>query len=82
MPSRPRAEEIARALGKFTRSGRGFMACCPAHHDKKPSLYLADGDNGSLVRKCHAGCTTPQVDEALGRLELCERRRAQPGLIH
>ncbi|GLS17284.1 hypothetical protein GCM10007874_02990 [Labrys miyagiensis] len=68
------AEAIAYALEKPSRSGRGFVACCPAHDDKKPSLYLADGADGGLIRKCRAGCSTAEVDEALKRLGLWEPR--------
>lgn len=48
------AEEIARALGG-RRRGRDWMARCPAHEDKSPSLAIRDGRNG-VVFYCHAGC--------------------------
>ena len=58
-----RAESIARALGGKA-SGTGFAARCPAHDDKTPSLTLADGDSGVVVR-CHAGCSQRDVLDAL-----------------
>ena len=57
------AAVIAHALGG-KRSGAGFAARCPAHNDKTPSLTIADGDSGVLVR-CHAGCSQRDVLDAL-----------------
>lgn len=41
------------------------MARCPAHDDKKPSLSIACGTQGIVV-KCHAGCSTEQICIHLG----------------
>lgn len=50
------AHEVARALSaRPTRTSRGWLAPCPAHADRDPSLHLSDGDNRLLVR-CFAGC--------------------------
>jgi putative DNA primase/helicase len=58
------AQTIAEALeGK--RSGKGFLACCPAHDDKNPSLSIDDGDNGKPVVFCNAGCSQEAVIAAL-----------------
>jgi hypothetical protein len=59
------AQVIADGLGNPKRSGRGFMVRCPAHEDNKPSLYVADGSDGSIVLKCHAGCTFQEVRSTL-----------------
>lgn len=58
-----KAESICRALGGKP-SGGGFVARCPAHDDKTPSLTIADGDSGVVV-KCHAGCSQRDVIDAL-----------------
>lgn len=59
------AETIAAALGRHTpKAGGGFMACCPAHDDRDPSLSL-DEKNGKLLYRCMAGCTQGKVLEAL-----------------
>ncbi len=64
------AESIAISLGRYSRnSGGGFIACCPAHPDKNPSLAIVDSDNGVLV-KCFAGCEQGAVIEALQGLNL------------
>jgi hypothetical protein len=46
-------------------NGRSGSACCPAHPDSRPSLTLADGDDGKLLLSCKAGCAFQQVIDAL-----------------
>ena len=50
-------------------SGNGWLARCPSHRDQRPSLSASVGDDGRVLLRCHAGCTTEQVVAALG-LEL------------
>jgi putative DNA primase/helicase len=57
------AENLAIALGGH-RAGAGWMARCPAHEDRKPSLSIRDADNKVLVH-CHAGCAQERVISAL-----------------
>jgi putative DNA primase/helicase len=57
------AEFIAKALGGF-RAGASWMARCPAHDDRTPSLSIREADGKVLVR-CHAGCEQEQVIAAL-----------------
>ena len=54
------AERIANALGG-RKVGCGWMARCPAHHDRKPSLSINDGDDGKVLVHCHAGCDQRRV---------------------
>lgn len=56
-------ESIARALGA-RRSGSCWMAKCPAHDDKNPSLSIREVD-GKVLLHCHAGCTQRDVIDAL-----------------
>jgi phage/plasmid primase-like uncharacterized protein len=63
------AETIAKALGGH-RAGSGWVARCPAHDDRTPSLSLADGHDGRLLVKCWAGCSAHDVLSALRRCEL------------
>ena len=46
-------------------NGRGFTSRCPAHIDKDPSLTVARGSTGWLV-KCQAGCNFFDVVSAAG----------------
>ena len=56
-------ETIARALGG-RKVGHGWMARCPAHDDREPSLSVRESDGKVLVR-CHAGCDQRKVISAL-----------------
>lgn len=46
--------------------GSGWMARCPAHDDRRPSLRVTTGDDGRALVHCHAGCTPEAVVGALG----------------
>jgi len=58
------AETIANALGGH-RAGATWMACCPAHDDRKPSLSISTGKEGKVLVRCHAGCEQRDVIAAL-----------------
>ena len=45
--------------------GARWSACCPAHEDNSPSLSVAEGDRGILLR-CFAGCTVQEICGSLG----------------
>jgi putative DNA primase/helicase len=47
------------------RNGAGWMARCPAHEDKNPSLSICER-NGNTLLKCFAGCSFEAVCSALG----------------
>ena len=58
------AEFVARVLvGR--RVGVGWIARCPAHDDRKPSLSICDSNDGKLLVRCHASCEQEQVIAAL-----------------
>lgn len=44
----------------------GYVALCPAHDDRNPSLSIAQGDDGRILLHCHAGCDFNKVLMALG----------------
>ncbi len=73
------AREIAAALGRPIRAGRQWLASCPVPShgrgkgDRNPSLAIADGHSGLLVR-CHAGCDTRDIFAALRSRGLLEER--------
>jgi hypothetical protein len=49
------------------RNGRGrWLAHCPAHHDRSPSLSIAEGRNGHVLVHCWAGCETVKVLSSMG----------------
>ena len=63
-------ESLARAL-EATRSGSNWMAKCPAHDDKNPSLSIRE-EEGKVLVHCHAGCAQRDVIDALKSLGIWE----------
>ncbi len=58
--------ELLNKLQKVkTLSDKSFMAICPAHADKNPSLHISLKDD-TILLKCQAGCKTEDVVQALG----------------
>jgi putative DNA primase/helicase len=58
------AEMIAKALGG-RKAGNNWMARCPAHDDREPSLSIRAADDGKVLVRCHAGCAQERVISAL-----------------
>lgn len=59
---------VARILDRLDgvrRSGRGWIARCPAHADRSASLSVAAGDDGRVLIRCFAGCSATAVVHAL-----------------
>ena len=55
---------VKRVLAKLPsakKSGKGWLACCPAHDDRNPSLSVSEGDDGTALLKCHTGCTMAAI---------------------
>jgi putative DNA primase/helicase len=82
------AEAIAKALGG-RKTGATWMARCPAHEDRTPSLSITDGDNSKVLVRCYAGCDQLDVirrASSARRLGKCRpvrkpilaQRRSQP----
>ena len=61
------AETILSRLEKVRKSGPGrWVACCPAHADKSPSLAVRELDDGRVLLHCFAECATEAVLDAIG----------------
>jgi hypothetical protein len=60
-----KAEDVLDRLEQVTGGKGKWMACCPAHQDKSPSLAINEADDRILVH-CFAGCETSDVIAALG----------------
>ena len=58
------AETLARTLGGH-RTGSHWMAPCPTHEDRDPSLSIRDADDGKVLVHCHAGCEQSVVIDEL-----------------
>lgn len=61
------AETLLSRLDKVRRTGPGrWVACCPAHEDKRPSLAVGERDDGGTLVHCFAGCAVHEVVQAVG----------------
>lgn len=62
------AADLVARLDGARQNGRGrWIARCPAHADKRPSLSVRELDDGRVLLHCFAGC---QVDGIVGVLGL------------
>jgi len=75
------AAEIAQGLPKAQKKGAYWMACCPAHEDRNPSLSISEVD-GKTLFKCHAGCSQEKVIDALRAKGLWSEGRIEPERLH
>lgn len=69
--------EIAAAL-HARRMGAGWMARCPAHEDRTPSLAIRE-KNGRVLVHCHAGCPQLTVIASLRERGLWPERPRRGG---
>src|SRR5437879_5166259 len=58
-------EDFLARLDGVRKSGQRYMARCPAHQDRNPSLSIREGERGVLVR-CFAGCSYQEIMAAIG----------------
>ncbi|HYD34382.1 MAG TPA: CHC2 zinc finger domain-containing protein [Methylophilaceae bacterium] len=59
-------DKLLSRLDKVKRTtNNSWLACCPAHDDRSPSLTLTDRD-GRILIHCFAGCSTESVIGAIG----------------
>ncbi len=60
-------ENILAKLSKVRKSSRGYMACCPVHQDKNPSMTITETDDGKVLAHCFScGARGSDVVEAIG----------------
>lgn len=61
------AQDLLSRLDKPKRTGNGtWIARCPAHEDKSPSLTVREMDDGRVLLHCFAGCGFDDVIGAVG----------------
>lgn len=66
MSGRP-IDAVLPRLRKVKPNGdRSWLACCPAHDDRNPSLSVSVGDDGRVLLNCFAGCSSDAVRASLG----------------
>jgi hypothetical protein len=60
-------DNLLSKLHKVKNTGKGrWMACCPAHDDRTPSLLITEHDNGVIGLHCFAECASNDVLGAVG----------------
>ena len=63
--SDPVSQFLDRLDGVRGRDGK-FMARCPAHDDRGPSLSIGENDDGAVLIHCFAGCDAQAIVNAVG----------------
>jgi hypothetical protein len=48
------------------KTSAGYTAKCPAHDDNRASLSIAQGADGRILFRCHAGCDFGAITSSLG----------------
>jgi hypothetical protein len=71
-------ENLLAKLPGAKKAGKGWSARCPAHDDQRASLSIAQGDDGTALIMCHAGCDTSTILAAVG-MKLAELFPAKTG---
>ena len=60
-------DEFLSRLEKVRRTGNGtWLACCPAHQDKTPSMSVREMDDGRILAYCFAMCGIEEILGAVG----------------
>lgn len=59
------ALEIAQ-IAQARMIAKGWIALCPAHADRLPSLSIREGRGGRTLLRCFAGCSAEAIAHALG----------------
>lgn len=60
-------EEIISHFQKVTPYGENYMALCPAHNDKNPSLSISYSKEKKQIHlHCYAGCKTEDILKKIG----------------
>jgi hypothetical protein len=60
-------DRVLHRLDKVKRTAPDkWIALCPAHDDKRPSLSIKEGDDHHVLLKCWSGCGAAEIVSALG----------------
>lgn len=58
--------ELLGRLQDVTQTNSGWVALCPAHDDRNPSLSVGVAPDGKILLHCFAGCPIERIVAALG----------------
>jgi hypothetical protein len=59
-------EQILQRLDKVRKQGDGYVACCPVHDDKNPSMTIKDVGDKILAYCFSCQAKGPEIMQALG----------------
>jgi len=66
-PQMSQVDNLLSHLDKVKPTAKGcFIARCPAHEDKSPSLTIRELDDGRVLLHCFGGCSVHEVLDAVG----------------
>lgn len=66
------ADTLLSRLDKAKPRGKGqWLAPCPSHEDRSPSLSVRETDDGTVLVHCFAGCNVTDILDAVG-MDLAE----------
>lgn len=62
-----RADNLLSRLEKVRATGNGtWIACCPAHADKHPSMTIRELEDERVLVHCFAECSVESILQAVG----------------
>lgn len=62
-----KADLVLSACKKVRQTGpSNWIACCPAHDDRSPSMTVREFDDGRVLLHCFGGCSVEEILGALG----------------
>lgn len=59
-------DDILGRLRKVRGRNGSWVACCPAHEDRNPSMTVRETPDGRILMHCFAGCSIGDITGALG----------------
>ena len=73
----PQLALVCSTLQGVRKGVRGWIACCPSHTDRHPSLSIGLGKDGRVLVHCFAGCSSEAIVSAMG-LQMADLFPEQP----
>lgn len=62
----PNLDNLLSRLEKVKGRNGNYVACCPAHGDKNPSMTIKETEDGKILMHCFAGCSVAEITGAIG----------------
>lgn len=61
-------DDFLSRLNKVRKTGKeSWLACCPSHGDKNPSMTISVGSDGRVLVHCHSqGCSIEDIAAGVG----------------